>query len=180
MAELVTLARPYARAVFGYARAAGALSEWLVSLKESAAVTRDAKVAALLHSPTITTDGKAQAFIDICGGDESVGKPLANFFHILAENNRLALLPQIAELYELYKANEEKTVDVEVLSAFDIPEDLESKLAITLKETLKRDVTLNTLVDASLIGGAIVRAGDTVIDGSVRGRLTKLAEAMNG
>jgi len=176
MAELVTLARPYAKAAFEFAKAGKALQEWQDILTQAALVCSDSKVNDVLDSPTLTKKVKAESFIALFGKDLS--PKLANFFQLLSENNRLPLLPAIAELFEHYKAEEEKTVDVEVTSAFAISKEMESTLAATLKEKLNRKVSLNTAIDESLIGGAIVRAGDTVIDGSVKGRLAKLADAM--
>jgi F-type H+-transporting ATPase subunit delta len=99
--------------------------------------------------------------------------------HLLAENKRLVLLPEISLLFENLKANQEKSVDVEITTAFEISSDVSSKLAQALKDRLQREIKLATSVDQSLIGGAIIRAGDNVIDGSVRGKLSKLAESMN-
>jgi F-type H+-transporting ATPase subunit delta len=98
---------------------------------------------------------------------------------LLAENKRLVLLPEISALFEGLKANQEKAVDVEITTAFEISSDVSNKLAESLKDRLQREIKLATSVDQSLIGGAIIRAGDNVIDSSVRGKLSKLAELMN-
>ena len=102
-----------------------------------------------------------------------------NFIRLLAENKRLVLLPEIAALYEILKANQEKSVDVEITTAFEISSDIAEKLANSLRSRLEREINLATKVDQSLLGGAVIRAGDTVIDSSVRGKLTKLAESIN-
>ena len=175
MAELVTLARPYAKAAFEFARAAKALDTWQQALNDAALVSSDERVASFLLSPKFTRDEKAKQFAALFEGLDS---GVANFFVLLSENGRLTLLPQIAELFDLYKANEEKTVDVHMLSAFAVPKTMQVKLANTLKKKLNRDISLTTEVDESLIGGAVVRAGDTVIDASVRGRLAKLSGAL--
>ncbi|WNO09114.1 F0F1 ATP synthase subunit delta [Teredinibacter sp. KSP-S5-2] len=177
MAELITLARPYAKAAFEYARNAKELDGWHKALSLASLVALDKQVITMLQSPNLTTVDKGDKFVEICG--EDISDKQANFIHLLAENDRLLLLPQITELYALYKAEQEKTVDVEVYTAYAISSSLEQKLADTLKEKLDRDVSLITKVDKDLIGGALIRAGDTVLDGSVRGRLAKLAEAMN-
>lgn len=177
MAELTTLARPYAKAAFEFARAQQDLASWQDALNQAALVAGNDAVESMLSSPSLTSAQKGQKFCELCG-DALNGKQ-QNFVKVLAENNRLDLLPQVAELFELYKANQEKTVDVEVQTAFEISSDLEQKLAATLKAKLEREVALTTVVDKSLIGGALIRAGDTVIDGSARGRLAKLSEAMN-
>ncbi|MFL0803626.1 MAG: F0F1 ATP synthase subunit delta [Agarilytica sp.] len=177
MAELITLARPYAKAAFEFARDDKDLAGWQNALSQAAAVSADPAVEALLDSPSLTTADKGKKFSEICG--DSLNEKQRNFVNALSENNRLDLLPQVSELFELYKANQEKTVDVEIQTAFEISGELEQKLASTLKTKLDRDVELSTVVDKSLIGGALIRAGDTVIDGSARGRLAKLSEAMN-
>jgi F-type H+-transporting ATPase subunit delta len=131
----------------------------------------------LLASPKLTSEQKGAAFIDICG--DKLDANGANFLKTLAENKRLELLPAIAELFEAFKAQKEKTVDVELQSAFELPSDVQDKLAKALSAKLDREVKVTGSVDQSLIGGVVVRAGDTVIDGSIKGRLAKLAEAMN-
>ncbi|MFL0800840.1 MAG: F0F1 ATP synthase subunit delta [Agarilytica sp.] len=177
MAELITLARPYAKAAFEFARDDKDLAGWQKALSQASAVSTDSTVEALLDSPSLTTADKGKKFSEICG--DSLNEKQRNFVNALSENNRLDLLPQVSELFELYKANQEKTVDVEIQTAFDISGELEQKLVSTLKTKLDRDVELSTVVDKSLIGGALIRAGDMVIDGSARGRLAKLSEAMN-
>lgn len=176
MAELTTLARPYAKAAFEVALEAGALESWSKMLGMSAAVTRDEAVSALLKSPSLTSEQVADAFVQVCGDElDAKGK---NFVRLLAENRRLVLLPQIAQLFEVLKANQEKSVDVEVTTAFEISSDITSKLAQALKSRLKREINMVTRIDQTLIGGVVIRAGDTVIDSSVRGKLSKLAESM--
>ncbi|WP_018014961.1 F0F1 ATP synthase subunit delta [Teredinibacter turnerae] len=177
MAEPITLARPYAKAAFEAARDASALQSWSDALVEAAAITLDSKVKALLSSPSLTAAQKAAAFIDLCG--DTLNEAQKNFIRVLADNNRLPLFPQVSQLFELYKANQEKAVDVELQTAYDIDDAVLAKLATSLTEKLDRKVSLQTAIDPSLLGGAIIRAGDTVIDGSVRGRLAKLAETMS-
>lgn len=177
MAELTTLARPYAKATFEAADAAGALAQWSEMLKLVAAVSQQEAMTQVLASPSLTTEQKAKAFVEVCG--DEIDAKAANLIGALADNNRLALLPEIQQLFELLKAQREKSVDVVVTTAFALSGELQDKLAKSLSTKLDREVNLSTEVDASLLGGALVRAGDTVIDGSVRGRLTKLAEAMN-
>ncbi|MEC8427159.1 MAG: F0F1 ATP synthase subunit delta [Pseudomonadota bacterium] len=177
MAELTTLARPYAKATFEAADAAGALAQWSEMLKLVAAVSQQEVMTKVLASPSLTTEQKAKAFVEVCG--DEIDAKAANLIGALADNSRLQLLPEIQQLFELHKAQREKSVDVVVTTAFELSGELQDKLAKSLSTKLDRDVNLSTEVDASLLGGALVRAGDTVIDGSVRGRLTKLAEAMN-
>jgi F-type H+-transporting ATPase subunit delta len=177
MAELSTLARPYARAAFEVALQDNALDSWSSMLGMSAAVAGQESVRAMLTDPSLSTARVAQAFIDILG--ESVEAKGQNFIRLLAENKRLVLLPQISGLFDTLKANQEKSVDVEITTAFEVSSEISDKLANALKDRLQREIRLATSVDTTLIGGAVIRAGDTVIDSSVRGKLKKLAEAMN-
>lgn len=177
MAELSTLARPYARAAFEYAREKGALVAWSEQLLLAAAVTATDTVAQVLSNPSLTAQQQAKTLTDVCG--DSLNAEGANFIGLLADNKRLPLLPEISALFEQYKANQEKTVEVTVYSAFEVAPDTQQTLAQVLKTKLEREVNVDTEVDAELLGGVLIRAGDLVIDGSVRGRLNKLSEAMN-
>lgn len=177
MAELSTLARPYAKAAFEYAVAHDALDAWSGMLAVAAAVTQQEKVAELLASPDRTSADLAASFCQVVG--DALDQQGQNFIATLAENKRIALLPQISEEFEALKSQQEHKVDVEVTSAFTLDPAQQQALAAKLKETLKRDIELHTQVDESLLGGVLIRADDLVIDGSVRGRLAKLAEAMN-
>lgn len=177
MAELTTLARPYAKAAFESADAAGQLQQWSDMLALAAAVAQQDGMVKVLLSPALTSAQKAQAFIDVCGDELNEG--VANLLKALADNKRLTLLPYIQQLFEQHKAQREQSVDVEVTTAFELSGELQDKLAKALSAKLDRVVTLTTTVDKAILGGALIRAGDTVIDGSVRGRLAKLAEAMN-
>ena len=177
MAELSTLARPYAKAAFEYALEKGDLSEWSGQLATAAAVTAQEGMAAVLNNPSLTDTEQAGLLNDVCG--DATGAAVKNFVSILAANKRLGLLPEISSQFELYKANQEKSVDVEVISAFDLAEETVDRLAGALGEKLEREVKVSSSTDRDLLGGVLIRAGDLVIDGSVRGRLNKLAEAMN-
>ncbi|WP_438957582.1 F0F1 ATP synthase subunit delta [Porticoccus sp.] len=177
MAELSTLARPYAKAAFEYAAEAGDLQNWSDGLAVAAAVAQQNVVEKLLSSPTYTAAQQAEKVITVCG-DALSGKML-NFIRVLADNHRLKLLPQIYQQFEILKANREKTVEVNVVSAMEITAEQQEKLASALSAKLERTVNMQMSIDSTLIGGAVVRAGDTVIDGSIRGRLSKLAEALH-
>ncbi len=176
MAELATLARPYGRAVFEVAEAAGELQQWSEALVAAASVSTLAKVKTMLSAPSLTAKQKSAALLKILGDNKATN--FANFISGLADNNRLFLLPEIYELFAQMKAQREKAVNVQVSTAYPLDSTLESKLAEALTRSLKREVSLSSEVDASLLGGAVIRAGDTVIDGSVKGRLAKLAETM--
>ena len=177
MAELSTLARPYARAAFEYAADANELTQWSEQLATAAAVAATDKMAAVLASPSLTSEQQAEQFLTVCG--DELNDKSQNFVKVLAENKRIALLPEIAALFDQFKANREKSVDVEVSSAFELDDAIQEKLAAGLKKNLERDVNLQTVIDKDLLAGVVIRAADVVIDGSVRGRLNKLAEAMN-
>jgi F-type H+-transporting ATPase subunit delta len=177
VAELITLARPYAKAAFETALQDGALDKWSSMIALSAAVADQSEVSSILSSPSLSSDQIADAFIGVCGdGLDGKGK---NFVGLLAANKRLVLLPEISSLFEALKAQQEMSIDVEITTAFEISSDVSNKLANALKDRLKREILLTTNVDQSLIGGAVIRAGDNVIDSSVRGKLSKLAESMN-
>lgn len=177
MAELTTLARPYAKAAFESADAAGQLQQWSDMLALAAAVAQQEGMIKVQLAPSLTSAQKAQAFIDVCG--DALNEGAANLIKALADNKRLTLLPQIQQLFEQHKAQRELSIDVEVTTAFELSGELQDKLAKALSAKLDRVVTLTTAVDKAILGGALIRAGDTVIDGSVRGRLARLAEAMN-
>ncbi len=177
MAELSTLARPYAKAAFEYAAAADHLQAWSASLALTARVAVEPNVAALLSSPSHTSEQQAEAVIGLCG--EQLAAPQQNFIRVLAENNRLALLAHISQQFDVLKANRERAVEVEVVAAVELDDAQQQKLSDALAAKLDRKVNMQVSIDKSLLGGALIRAGDTVIDGSIRGRLAKLAESLN-
>jgi len=177
MAELITLARPYARAAFEKAMATGTLDAWADALANAAAVAAAPRMRQLIASPSFTSARKAEALIDVCG--EALPEAVRNFVRVLAENKRLPLLAQVHELFLAFKAAQEQSVDLEVTSAFDIAPEQAARLAEAIGRKLQRTVRVSTTVDKALIGGVVIRTADLVIDGSVRGRLAKLSEAMN-
>jgi F-type H+-transporting ATPase subunit delta len=176
MAELTTLARPYAKAAFELAQAQQQLANWSAMLGLAAAVSQDDTMQRMLKAPRLTSAQKAATFIEVCG--DKLDAKARNFIHVAAENDRLLLLPEISALFDLYKAEQERSVDVEVTSAFALNQEQQDKLAKVLSARLGREVRLHAAEDSALIGGVIIRAGDLVIDGSVRGKLAQLAEAL--
>ncbi|AEB60976.1 ATP synthase subunit delta [Ectopseudomonas mendocina] len=176
MAELTTLARPYAKAAFEHAQAHQQLANWSAMLGLAAAVSLDDTMQRVLKAPRLTSTEKATTFNEVCG--DKFDAQAQNFIRVIAENDRLALLPDIFALFELYKAEQEKSIDVDVTSAFALSDEQQDKLAKVLSARLGREVRLHAAEDATLIGGVLIRAGDLVIDGSVRGKLAKLAEAL--
>jgi len=177
MAETITLARPYAKAAFEVALAEKELGAWSEALKLLAGVSANELVRKHLLSPSLTATQQADTLIQLCG--EQLLPRAHNLVRLLAEHKRLPLLADISELFDALKANQEMTVDVELSTAFELNKDVVKKITQALQSRLNREIKLQTRVDRHLIGGAVIRAGDTVIDNSVRGKLTKLAEAMN-
>lgn len=176
MAELTTLARPYAKAVFSLAESTGQTASWSEMLKYAATVAVDGLMTQLLSHPTLTNEQKAAVFTDVCTDKLSeAGKTLIS---VLAKNKRLALLPFIAQRFEVLKAQQERSVDVVLASPFELTTAQTETLVKALTRKLDRRVNLSTKVDKTLIGGLVIRAGDVVIDASVRGKLAKLAEAI--
>jgi F-type H+-transporting ATPase subunit delta len=172
MAERATIARPYAKAAFEYARAANALAAWSLGLQSAAEVVADPRVAELINDPRWTPADLAGLIIDAAGA--KLDAAMQNFVRVLAENHRLVLLPEIAAHYEAARAQVENTVDVEVVSAVALDAAQQDKLKQALNTRLRRQVHMQNSVDASLLGGAVIRAGDLVIDGSLKGRLERL------
>ena len=177
MAELSTLARPYAKAAFEYAAQAGQLQSWSDSLSTAGSVAQQSNVVKLLSSPSLTSQQQATALIEICG--DALDGQGQNFLTLLSENNRLQLLPEISLQFDILKANREKAVDVEVIAALELDAEQQQKLSDALSAKLERKINMQVSLDKSLLGGAVIRAGDTVIDGSIRGRLAKLAESLH-
>ena len=173
MAERATIARPYAKAAFEYAREAKRFAEWSRGLATVAAVAADSRVSELSRNPSLTAAELAGLVNDVAGANLDAG--MQNFVRVLAENHRLLLLPEIAAQYEELRAAVENTVDVEVISAVNLSAAQSESLRQALNARLKRQVRMQNSVDSALLGGAIVRAGDLVIDGSLKGRWERLA-----
>ncbi len=176
MAEKTTIARPYAQAAFDLAQAAGDLKGWSAMLQLVAVVTEDATLKELIGNPSVKRDKLVTLIIDTCG--DNLNEAGKNFVRVLGENKRLNVVTEIAELYEMQRAEAEKSVDAQVVSAFKLSDAQIATLSEALKKRLGRDVNLVAKIDESIIGGAIVQAGDMVIDGSVTGQLNKLSHAL--
>ncbi len=159
MAEPITVARPYAQAVFRLAREAGRLEAWQAQLDLLAAVAAHPDMARLIGDPRLTRTQLADLVLEIAG--ERLDEAGRNFVRLLAENRRLGLLPVIR------------------VTASEVPESLVGQIADALRRRLNREVSLSTRIDPGLLGGAVIRAGDLVIDGSVRGRLARLAQLLS-
>lgn len=174
MAENSTLARPYALAIFELAQASKKLKPWSDALALAAATAADPNVARLIGDPRVSKAKLIDLFTNVCSLDAQG----VNLIKILVENRRLAVLPEISSLFEELRADAERTVTAEVVTAFKMDAAQEKALVASLKQKLNREVTLQTRVDPELLGGAIVRIGDRVIDGSLAGRLNQLANEL--
>lgn len=173
MADKLTIARPYARAAFEEARADERLAQWSEALKVAAAVVTDSRVESLLGNPHVTPEQLAAFFVGIAG--PGLGEHGANFVRTLAANRRLAYLPEISALFEEMKDAAQGVADVTVTSAATLDAAQQQQLAAALEKRLKRKIRLHLELDPHLIGGAILRAGDLVIDGSLSTRLERIA-----
>lgn len=174
--ELITIARPYASAAFELALANKTLAEWEAMLQSGAFLAQQELVSLLLARPTVTAAQASDVFCDIL--EKVLDPEKKNFIRLLAENKRLAVLPAIAALFAEYRAEHERTVTVQVTSAIALDDATKQQLTKALTERLKRHVTLQCDTDNSLLGGAVLRAGDMVIDGSIRGKLNRLLESI--
>jgi F-type H+-transporting ATPase subunit delta len=177
MAEILTIARPYAQAAFQFADSHQLLKEWSDMLELLAVVAADPEMAALIENPRMTETQLAELFISI--GADRLDDSCHNFIRLLAENRRLKLLPEIAALFEIQRRDAERTIRAELITAFPASEAQQATVTAALKQRLGREIELICKTDASLIGGAIIRAGDLVIDGSVRGKLERLGNSLS-
>ena len=173
MAERITTARPYAKAIFALARQDNSLAATADGLMLGAQVVADPRVHALLGSPHVTPAQLSELVNGIAGS--KLDEHGRDFVTLLAQNRRLGFLPEIAALFAQMKTEVENAVDVEVTSATALTPDQEGRYAAALQKKLGRSVRLHTRVDGSLLGGAVLKAGDLVIDGSIKGRLERLA-----
>ena len=176
MSELTTLARPYAKAAFEFAIAKDSLDSWSNMLEFLSLVAKDAVILKLMDSPDLTREKSAEAILSVA--KDQLDEHGSNFVRQLASNRRLELLPQILILYEQHKAEYEKTVDVEMTSAIDLTEQQLTEFNNRLESKLGRKVNINCQTDPAVMGGLIIRAGDLVIDASIRGKLNELADSL--
>lgn len=184
MAENITLARPYAQALFDLARADSQLTAWSGALNAAALVVQDETASKVLSNPVVSDDQRVALIAGVCGQANEGGNLLAqtpgqNLLMLLAENRRLGVLPDIAERFDALKAAFENTVDVDLISAVEVDDAVANKFKESLQQRLGRSVALNRSVDPDLIGGAVVRANDLVIDGSIKTRLQALAQRLS-
>ena len=173
MAEATTIARPYAQAVFELAKGSGKLADWSNVLTTLSAATDDKTVSSLISNPNVSGEQLVDLLSAICGS--KLDKESANFLKVLAENGRLNVISEIAANFDELKAEAEKTVKAEVVSAFKLSAPQQTKLEAALKKRLGCEVEINNTVDKSILGGAVIRAGDMIIDGSITAQLDRLS-----
>lgn len=177
MAEVRTLARPYARSVFEIARDADSLEAWSKTLAAVAEIVGNEDVASVMGNPNVADAQLAESIVDIAGGD-SLPAHAANYVRLLADNKRLVLAPEIADEFEGMRAEYEKRMDVTVTSAAVLSEQQQQALSDSLEQRLSARVALSFEQDESLIAGAVIRAGDLVIDRSMRSQLTRMQQRL--
>lgn len=177
MSDLTGIARPYARAVYELAKEKGTFDKWTDMMTFLSAVVQDENMVEALDSPKMTDAQKAELLEAVSEGQ--LDDPGKNLINVLSENDRLSLIPEICTLYEAYRDEDKGVIEAEVFSARALSKDDEKKLAAALKKRLGCEVKIVSKVDESLLGGAIIHAGDLVIDGSIQGRLGKLATALS-
>ena len=185
MADNNTVARPYAEAIFEVARENGMLDELSGSLAVARDLLSDGQVVAFLGQPALTDEQSLeflQGLFAAAVGKDSVfaggNRHGTNFLKLLLENGRVVALPEISEQFEALKAKVENTIDAVITAAAPVSEAQQKAIASSLSAKLGRDVRISTRIDENLIGGAVIRAGDVVIDGSLRARLEGLANAL--
>ena len=176
MSELITAARPYARAVFELAQSDKTLAKWSDALASINSIVGLPDMHQALENPGLTKQQKAELLIEAAG--DALDKSGQNLVKTMAENDRLVLLPEVAALFEQMRAEDEGSVEAEIISAYEVTEAQQKSIAKSLKKRLGRDVKLKVEIDRDLLGGIIVKAGDLVIDGSVRGRLEQLTSKL--
>lgn len=172
MAELLTLARPYAKAAFAFASEQGATDNWSNALQMLSAAVQDEAFSAYLNRPELTPAEQVSVFAKVLG--EKQTQEVSNFLMLLADNARLALLPEIEAEYELLKSQNNNTVDVVIESAFPMTSVQEQLLTHALEKKFNAAVNVSVEVNPALIAGVVIRAGDQVIDDSALNKLEKM------
>ena len=173
MSDLTKFARPYAKAAFELARDGGCLAEWSGMLQVSSQIAADDVVATAISSPHVSTAQAAELFL--ATGTDQFDEQFSRMLGVLAENGRLLILPEISVMYEQLRQAEEKRLSVRVISAVELTGEQTERMNASLSKRFDREIKLESEIDSTMLGGAVIYAGDMVIDGSVRGRLQKLA-----
>ena len=173
MTDFTTAARPYANAVYDTASESNSLDSWGDALTNLATVVSDAQLSELLESPGLGKAEKGELIIKVLG--DNLTDKQQNLVRLMAENNRLKLMPDVLAQFEVARAKAENKIEAEITSAFELSAEQVSELVNTLKNKLGSDITVTTSIDESLIGGVIIKAGDTIIDASMKSQLDSLA-----
>ena len=176
MAEIITAARPYAQAAFEVAQKQSDLKGWSEMLREISGVVNDTELSGLVKNPGMHNAQVESVLLALIGKDANQNQQ--NFIRLLVENRRLLMLAEISTIFDALKAEAEKTINVDVDSAFELSPTQQEKLAATLTVRLGREIKLQCQVDKNLLGGVVIRAGDKVIDGSAIARLSELSTAL--
>ena len=176
MSEAITTARPYAQAAFDAAQKLADLKGWSEAILSLAEAVNHPEVQAIINSPRVA-QADIESLMDGLLGAKAVVQ-LRNFVRVLAENKRMQILPEIASLFEVLRADAEKTALVEVDSAFELSDKQQENIISSLKKRLGRDIKLVCKLNNDLLGGVVIRTGDQVIDGSARTRLGEMATAL--
>jgi len=175
MSELTTVARPYAKAAFDFAVEQGAIQDWHEMLTFAAEVATNEEIRSFLKSAT-GREEQTRVFIGICG--EQLNENGQNLLKVMATNDRLSALPDVAHLFSEFRAEYEKEISVDVTSAVALTDDQQAKLSAALEKRLERKVKLNCSVDPSVYGGLLIHAGELVIDSTLRSKLDRLAHTL--
>lgn len=176
MSDVITIARPYANAIFELALEQNKLKDWSEVLKFLAVIAEDNLMQPILSNPLLSKAQVIKLFVDVAGG--VLSEEVINLLNQLATKKRLSILPAISKVYEVCLADRERTIDVKVVSAFPIDEMRLKKLQTALQGYLNRQVNMRFALDRDLLGGAVIYADDQVIDGSLRGKLSRLSERL--
>lgn len=178
MAERATVARPYAKAAFAYAHEQGRVREWSEWLTTARDVVRSADYQRYASAPDVRTEQLVDLVAGVCG--ERLDAAGRSFLALLAENGRVDYLADVADRFDELRADSENIADVELVSAVELNDAQRERLGAALRTRLKRDVRLHCSVDPALVGGAIVRSGDLLIDGSLQSKLARLQTELTG
>lgn len=176
MSDLSTAARPYAKAVYELASENNDTGKWSESLAYLSVVCNDEQVKTRLDDPTISREKIADLLISICG--DKVDAQGGNLIKLMSESGRLSLMSEVTEIYEELVASSKGMIDAKMVSAFEVTDAQKESVIASLKKRFNKEVRLEVSVDADLIGGAVITAGDLVIDGSVKGRMAKMSTTL--
>ncbi len=169
MSEPITLARPYAKAAFEYAKSESVVEQWSKNLMVAAGLAQNDQILDYFNQPDVLN----QDLVQLVGGDDA-SEQYKNFVLLLAENNRLSLLPEVAELYQYYMEQDAQSLSVDVYSAIELTDTQKQAMTAALNKRTGKQISLNTHIDNSLMGGARIHCGDLVIDGTLRGKVERL------